>query len=76
MKGGGGTDMGAGIEAAMEERIKPDVLIVITDGMTSWPENPPKAKLICCMVNEEAEGPGYAKTINIPPTKKAEARPW
>jgi predicted metal-dependent peptidase len=40
LRGGGGTNMGAGLEAAAELRSKPDVCIVVTDGWTPWPESP------------------------------------
>lgn len=73
-KGGGGTSMPVGIERAMKDRPKPDVIVVITDGYTDWMESGPSCKLIACIVNEEMEGPDYAKTINIPPKK--EASPW
>ncbi len=41
LAGGGGTDMGAGIHAAAGLRPRPSVVIVLTDGFTPWPEQPP-----------------------------------
>ena len=37
LRGGGGTNMGAGIEAALTLKPKPDVVIVLTDGFTPYP---------------------------------------
>jgi predicted metal-dependent peptidase len=42
LAGGGGTDMGAGIEAAAALRPRPSVTIVLTDGFTPWPDHPPR----------------------------------
>lgn len=39
--GAGGTDLRHGLKAAQEERPRPDVIIVLTDGDTPWPAQPP-----------------------------------
>jgi len=74
-EGGGGTDMRVGIDRAVSDKPRPDILVVITDGETPWPDSAPPVKLIACIVNEYQDGPSYAKTIKIPPTKK-EVSPW
>jgi predicted metal-dependent peptidase len=52
--GGGGTNMGAGIEAALESRPRPSVVVVLTDGYTPWPARGPKrARVVVGLV-----GPG------------------
>jgi predicted metal-dependent peptidase len=54
LKGGGGTDMGVGIAAAMESN--PDVIIVITDGLTPWPSDP-GVPVIVCLFDEKRYNP-------------------
>ena len=41
LAGGGGTDMAAGIHTAAQNRPRPAVIIVITDGHTPWPPTRP-----------------------------------
>jgi predicted metal-dependent peptidase len=41
LAGGGGTDMGRGVEAAAALRPKPDLILVLTDGFTPLPSAPP-----------------------------------
>lgn len=58
LTGGGGTDMRVGIKAAAEERPKSDLIIVLTDGDTPWPDAPdpanPFAKYIAVLVRGES----------------------
>ncbi|WP_367390281.1 VWA-like domain-containing protein [Lewinella sp. LCG006] len=46
LSGGGGTNMNAGIKAALELSRKPDVIIVLTDGFTPWPTSKPEVSLL------------------------------
>ena len=48
---GGGTEMGAGIELAENSRPKADVIIVLTDGDTPWPDRPPRAPVIVTLTD-------------------------
>lgn len=64
LAGGGGTDMGEGLSAAEKIRPTPQVCIVITDGYTPWPEQPPKMKTIVALTGD-GKSPEWAKTIRM-----------
>jgi len=65
--GKGGTNMGAGILSADELRPRPELVIVLTDGATPWPEKPPRARVVVGLIGEGApEAPGWARSIRIP----------
>ena len=53
---GGGTDMAAGIEHAVNMRPKADVIIVLTDGDTPWPRRAPGVPLIVTLTDEKHRG--------------------
>jgi hypothetical protein len=61
LAGGGGTDMGAGIHAAAGLRPRPSVVIVLTDGLTPWPEQPPAGiRVIVGLLTEGGRPPRWA----------------
>jgi predicted metal-dependent peptidase len=78
LPGGGGTDMGVGIEAALAGRPRPDVVVVLTDGYTPWPEAAPRSRVVIGLLrgddgdwDDEEEWavpptPPWAMTIEIP----------
>lgn len=39
--GGGGIDLREGFARALTARSRPDVIVVLTDGQTPWPDEPP-----------------------------------
>ena len=52
--GGGGTDLSQGIEAAARSYPLADLLIVITDGFTQWPESCPNGiRAVAVLINED-----------------------
>lgn len=51
LRGGGGTDMAAGIEAAVTLRPRPDIIVVLTDGYTGWPEEPLRVPVIVGLID-------------------------
>ena len=63
LAGGGGTDMGTGLEAAARLRPAPQVCIVITDGYTPWPDTAPRGMKVIVALTGEGETPEWAKTI-------------
>lgn len=68
LSGGGGTDMRVGIAAAMESREKPEVIVVLTDGYTPWPDEQIKGvTLIAALTTEGAadQVPEWARKVVI-----------
>ena len=48
--GGGGTNMGAGIMAADELTPRHGAIVVLTDGYTPWPTDPPRGPCIVALI--------------------------
>ena len=44
--GAGGTDLRVGLKAVEHERPRPDVIVVLTDGYTPWPQSPPPGSAV------------------------------
>jgi len=67
--GGGGTDMGAMIQEAMELPRPPDVILVATDGYTPWPEHPVKARVVACFTTQRAahRAPHWIEKVVLQP---------
>jgi predicted metal-dependent peptidase len=65
--GGGGTDLRAGIAAAAALHPHPDVVVVLTDGWTDWPERPPpRTTVVVGLLGGEVPSPEWARTVDIP----------
>jgi predicted metal-dependent peptidase len=65
--GGGGTNMGAGLSATDEIRPRPELVIVLTDGVTPWPDQPPRTRVIVGLIGELApDAPAWAHSVRIP----------
>ncbi len=67
--GGGGTDMGAGIAAAAALRPRPAVTVVLTDGYTPWPAEPPKGmRIVVGLIGPQAPAaPPWARAVRVEP---------
>jgi predicted metal-dependent peptidase len=50
--GDGGTNMGVGIQAAMESAATPNIIIILTDGYTPWPRHPPDAITVVGVIGD------------------------
>lgn len=62
--GGGGTDMRVGMERALQLRPAPDVVIVLTDGLTPWPSEPPRAKVVVGLLDDcRTSPPSWARVV-------------
>ncbi|MEU9162045.1 VWA-like domain-containing protein [Streptomyces sp. NPDC048424] len=44
--GGGGTNLRAGFTKALRTGPRPDVIVVLTDGQTPWPDSPPPCRTV------------------------------
>ncbi|WBO67825.1 vWA domain-containing protein [Streptomyces camelliae] len=65
--GGGGTDMRVGIEAALAAPDRPSIVVVLTDGHTPWPDEPPPCRVIAALIGSTApQPPGWVETVRIP----------
>ena len=66
LSGGGGTDMGAGISVAEQLRPRPEIIVVITDGYTPWPQTRPNIEVVVAVIGDGPEPPPWARTTRIP----------
>jgi predicted metal-dependent peptidase len=66
----GGTDMRIGIDAAIGLKPRPDLIIVLTDGYTPWPEHPPRAATVMAAIIGPAPDidniPVWMPAVHIP----------
>ena len=70
LEGGGGTDMAAGIGAALALRPRPQLVVVLTDGLTPWPDTPPRAstKVVVGLIGDRGSAPpvpAWARSVRI-----------
>jgi predicted metal-dependent peptidase len=67
--GGGGTNMGAGLSAAVALRPRPAVTVVLTDGYTPWPNQAPKGtRVVVGLLGARApDAPSWARAVRVEP---------
>ena len=66
LTGGGGTDLRVGLTAALTVRPRPDLVIVLTDGDTPWPAQPPPATRVIVVLLAPTSTPTPAWATAIP----------
>lgn len=62
LEGRGGTDMSRGLAEA--EAARPAVIVVVTDGLTPWPDRKPKARVVVVLTGP-GSAPSWARTIRV-----------
>lgn len=68
LAGGGGTDMRVGIRAALAAPDRPNIVVVLTDGYTPWPDETPSCRLIAALIGADApQPPGWVETVRVLP---------
>lgn len=65
LRGGGGTDMGVGIAAALTLKPRPEVIVVITDCYTPWPVQAPPCKVVVARMGEGGQVPPWARLVQV-----------
>lgn len=69
LRGGGGTNMSLGIAAALSLRPRPDVVVVLTDGYTPWPEvAPSRTRVVVGLLGGDGNRPAppaWARVVEI-----------
>jgi predicted metal-dependent peptidase len=66
----GGTDMRVGINAAVRLKPRPDLIIVLTDGYTPWPDNPLRTTTVMAAIigptPDLTNIPAWMPAVHIP----------
>jgi predicted metal-dependent peptidase len=71
LPGGGGTDMRRGIQAAADLRPAPNLIVVLTDGLTPWPSAPPeRTQVVVGLMDETGSTPSWADVVLVGEAKR------
>jgi predicted metal-dependent peptidase len=63
--GGGGTDMGEGLRSASTLHPRPELVVVLTDGFTPWPEPRPPFLTIVALIGSGPAPPSWARMVRV-----------
>ncbi len=68
LDGGGGTDMTGAIVTASQFKPKPDLVLLLTDGFTSYPDGPTDDVPCCAIIVSEGEAsaPDWIDQVKVP----------
>lgn len=69
---GGGTNLRAGFARALRQRPRPDVIVVLTDGQTPWPDARPPCRTVVGLFPRRAAGPGDEEESGYVPDRPPE----
>ena len=67
LEGGGGTDMRELIAHVLTLRPKPQIIVVVTDGYTPWPDCAPAGVQTVVVLVAKGESPTWATTVRVKP---------
>jgi len=70
LRGGGGTDMRAGLDAALKLRPEPTIILIFTDGRTPYPKDPPPKARVLWVIWKSASTPPPLPPM--PPWRRAD----
>lgn len=83
--GGGGTDLRTGFARALRKGPRPDVIVVLTDGQTPWPDTRPPCRTVVGVFDRESSSgswdeddpdyvpdspPDWARVVSIGPSSR------
>jgi predicted metal-dependent peptidase len=71
LKGGGGTDMVPAIKALTARRVRPDVVIIMTDGYIGHPGEKPPFRVVWCLCGKRPARPActWGEVVEIAATQ-------
>jgi hypothetical protein len=61
--------MRVGVAAAESAHPRPDIVVVLTDGYTPWPDGPTRARLVVAIIGDQEAArqvPDWATTVVVP----------